>query len=236
MGLETALAAIRAAQSPAGQAGWCNWVPLARQRPLALLAEDAAKALLDAGGIATPRGVSAASLAELTQAAGHLAAPLVLKGLGFAHKTEAGAVRLHLATLDGQEEMDGAAGYLAEEMVTGSLAELLLGVRRDPVYGATLTVGFGGVMAELLDDTVTMVMPVTAEQITDALHRLRLWPLLAGYRGGPPADVGAVIAVALALQSLLETDRMIEEIEINPLMVRTQGAVAVDAVIWKETP
>jgi acyl-CoA synthetase (NDP forming) len=236
MGLETALAAVRAAQVTAGRAGWRNWTPIARTGPLTLLDEAAAKARLAAAGIAVPRGVTAPTITSLQSAAHDLTPPLALKGLGFAHKTEAGAVRLQLVTLDGQEQMPGAIGYLAEEMVTDAIAELLLGARRDPVYGATLTLGFGGVAAELLADTVTLVLPVTAPEIADALRRLTLWPLLDGYRGRPRADVGAVIRTALALQEMLATDRMLEEIEINPLMVGADFAVAADAVIWKDTP
>ncbi len=236
MGLETALAALRAAQVAAGAVGWRNWSPIARTGPLTLRDEAASKARLAAAGIAVPRGVTAPSIPALAAAVQDLTPPLALKGLGFAHKTEAGAVRLHLATLDGQPDMPGATGYLAEEMVTGTIAELLLGARRDPVYGATLTLGFGGVAAELLADTVTLVLPVTAEEIAEGLRRLTLWPLLDGYRGRPRADIAAVIRTALALQDMLATDRMLEEIEINPLMVGADFAVAADAVIWKDTP
>ncbi|MFN3645039.1 MAG: acetate--CoA ligase family protein [Gemmobacter sp.] len=233
MGLETALGAIRAAQTPGGLAGWRPWAP-GPARPLRMLDEAAAKARLAAAGVAVPRGASAPDLAALAQAAAALTPPLALKGLGFAHKSEAGAVRLGLATLDGQAPMPGAQGYLAEEMVTGVVAELLLGVRRDPVYGATLTLGFGGVTAELLADTVTLVCPVTGPEIEAALHRLRLWPLLDGYRGRARADVPAVVAAALAVQAMLAADAGLEEVEINPLMARDEGAVAADAVIWQE--
>ncbi len=230
MGLETALGAIRAAQTPAGRAGW-RPVAVTGARDLRLRDESSAKAMLAAAGVAVPKGVTSSAIAALDVSG--LAAPFVLKGLGFAHKTEAGAVRLGLASLDGQAEMAGAQGYLAEEMVSGVVAELLVGLRRDPVYGATLTVGFGGVTAELLADTVTLVLPVTADDVDGALRRLRLWPLLDGYRGRARGDVAAVVAAVMALQGML-ADPAIEEIEINPLMVRTSGAVAVDAVIWEE--
>jgi acyl-CoA synthetase (NDP forming) len=128
-----------------------------------MLAEGKAKAMLAKAGVAVPRGVSGATLPEVQALASALSAPLALKGLGFAHKTEAGAVRLGLATLAGQAEMPGATGYLAEEMVTGVVAEVLLGLRRDPVYGVTLTLGMGGVTAELLADTLTLVAPVTVD-------------------------------------------------------------------------
>ena len=234
MGLETALAAIRAAQGTGGRAGWRPWPVAPRDAPLTLMPEPEAKTLLAAQGIPVPRGVSAPDLSAVLPLAQNLSPPLVLKGIGFAHKTEAGAVRLHLSTLEGQADMPGSAGYLAEEMVTGALAELLIGARRDPVYGATLTIGFGGVTAELLDDTATLVLPVTGDEIRVALRSLRLWPLLDGYRGRARANVAAVVEVALALQAMLAADRLLAEIEINPLMVTTDGAIAVDAVIWRE--
>jgi acyl-CoA synthetase (NDP forming) len=231
MGLETALGAIKAAQTGPNRGGWRPLAALPA-RPLQLRDEASAKALLAAHGVAVPKGVTSTTLAELDVAG--LPAPFVLKGLGFAHKTEAGAVRLGLTSLEGQAEMAGATGYLAEEMVTGVVAELLVGVRRDPVYGATLTLGFGGVTAELLADTRTLVLPVVADEVWDALHALRLWPLLDGYRGRTRADAAAVVDAVMALQALLVATPAIEEIEINPLMVRAQGAVAVDAVIWEE--
>ena len=232
MGLETALAAIRAAQTGPGLVGWRPW-PAVPPRPRRLLDEAASKARIADFGIAIPRSVSAPTLEALAERATTLTPPLALKGLGFAHKSDAGAVRLGLPTLDTQPEMPGATGYLAEEMVTETLAELLLGARRDPVYGATLTVGFGGVTAEVLEDTVTLVLPVTRVEVAAAFRRLRLWPLLDGYRGRPRPDLAAAIEVAMTLQMMLECDDAIEEIEINPLMLRATGAVAADAVIWE---
>jgi acyl-CoA synthetase (NDP forming) len=235
MGLETALGALAAAATPAAAPGWRPH-PAVAARPGRMLAEDAAKARLAAVGIAVPRGVAAPDLPALAARAGALVPPLALKGLGLAHKTEAGAVRLGLATLAGQPPMPGVAGYLAEEMVSGAVAEILLGLRRDPVYGLTLTLGTGGTEAELLDDTVTLVCPVAAEEVAVALRRLRLWPRLDGWRGRPKADVAAVVAAALALQALAEADPSVREVEINPLMVRAEGAVAVDAVLWEDAP
>jgi acetate---CoA ligase (ADP-forming) len=233
MGLESALGALAAAATGPGRTGWRPLAAVRGQRPRRMLAEGAAKARLAAAGVAIPKGVTAPSLADLVPLAKALTAPLALKGQGFAHKTEAGAVRLGLTTLAGQGEMLGAAGYLAEEMVTGAVAELLIGLRRDPVYGATLTLGMGGVTAELLADTVTLVLPVTADEVGAALRRLRLWPLLDGYRGRKHADVGAAVAAVLALQAMLLADASLEEVEINPLILRESGAVAVDAVIWE---
>ncbi|MEN9408362.1 MAG: hypothetical protein RL216_336 [Pseudomonadota bacterium] len=232
MGLETALAAIRAAQTPPNPGGWRPW-PRLPHRATRMRDEASAKALIAAAGVSVPRAVTAPTLAALAPLAQTLTPPLALKGLGFAHKTEAGAVRLNLSTLTDQPDIPGAQGYLAEEMVTAPIAELLIGFRRDPVYGATLTLGFGGTTAELLADTQTLVLPVTAPDIAAALRRLRLWPLLDGYRGRPKADTDAAVTAMLSLQSLFHATPALEEIEINPLILRAQGAVAVDAVIWE---
>ena len=85
--------------------------------------------------------------------------------------------------------------------------------------------------AEVLADTVTLILPVTTQQITQAFSGLRLWPLLDGYRGRPRADIAAIADIARRLGDLMLTDASLEEIEINPILVRPQGAVAVDALI-----
>ena len=228
LGLETALAAITAAQTAAGLAGWrpVTALPLRGTRTLT---EAEGKALLAKAGVAVPRSVTGATIAGLPVAG--LTRPYALKGLGFTHKTEAGAVRLGLTSLEGQVEIPGATGYLLEEMVTGAVAEVLIGLRRDPVYGITLTLGMGGVSAEVLADTVTLVLPVTEAEVLEASKRLRLWPLLDGYRGRARADMDAVARLAVALGRQMLDDMSLEEIEINPVLVRETGAVAVDALV-----
>jgi acyl-CoA synthetase (NDP forming) len=230
LGLETALAAIKAAQTPAGVPGWRPAKALS-PRETRMLSEAEGKALLAEAGVKVPQSRTAACLSDLSTEG--LTPPFALKGLGFAHKTEAGAVRLGLTSLQGQAEMSGATGYLVEEMVTGAVAEILLGLQRDPVYGVTLTLGMGGVTAEVLADTVTLVLPATETQVLDAMRGLRLWPLLDGYRGRPKADMAAVAQIAVALGQRMLADQTLEEIEINPILVRAVGAVAVDALIRK---
>jgi succinyl-CoA synthetase beta subunit len=195
--------------------------------------------MLSAAGIAVPTGRKAAGIGDLARAAAELQVPLVLKGLGHAHKSEAGLVRLSLIPdelADAAASMTGANGFLVEEMARPPVAELLLGVQRDPVYGATLTIGEGGTAAELLRDVVTLVLPVDAGQIRAAIDRLTLAPLLHGYRGRPASDIDAAVDVAVRLTGMLDhfqdSHPAIDEIEINPLMLGQTGAIAVDAVIW----
>ena len=88
--------------------------------------------------------------------------------------------------------MPAPAGYLAEEMVANPVAELIVGVTRDPTGLMALTIGAGGILTELLRDSATLILPATAEAIGAALAGLRLFPILEGYRGRPAADLAAV--------------------------------------------
>ena len=130
--------------------------------------------------------------------------------------------------------MQNCQGFLIEEMIETSVAELLIGLRRDPQYGISLTLGSGGIYAELLADSRTGMLPLDRHFIEKMLSRLRLAPLFSGYRGQPHADIVAAVNQIMALCSLIETDQRITEIEINPLMLGKQGegATAVDALIW----
>lgn len=236
MGLETALAAIQAACAPAPVAGW-RPLRVVEDATIRIIDEATAKAQLAKMGLDIPRGASAPTLDALADAALSLTPSFALKGLGFAHKTEAGAVRLNLTTLADQAPMPGVTGYLIEEMVQGAVAEVLIGCRRDPVYGVTLTLGLGGTLAELSADIVTLIAPVTAAQIDAAFRRLRFWPLLNGYRGRATADITSAANAALILQDMLISDPDLVEIEINPLMLRKTGggAVVADALICRYT-
>jgi len=157
-------------------------------------------------------------------------------GIGLAHKSEAGAVVLDIpspeALRDAARAMtDVATGFLAEEMAQGSVAELILGVTRDATGLVTLTLGAGGVLTELLQDSATLILPATGDEIRAALEGLRIAPLLSGYRGKPAADIEAIVAAALALTRFAEATPGLIELDVNPLMVGPRGAVAVDALI-----
>jgi len=107
-------------------------------------------------------------------------------------------------------------------------------MRVDPQFGLLLVLGAGGVLTELLRDSVTLLPPFTAGSITTALGRLRLAQLLGGFRGRPAADVPALIETALACTryALANLERFVE-LDLNPVIVRPRGrgAVAVDALI-----
>ena len=119
---------------------------------------------------------------------------------------------------------------LVESQVEGGLAELLVSVRSSHPIGWLLTVGAGGELVEVLDDTACLLLPESPEAVRSALEQLRVWPLLAGFRGRPAAAVDAVIAVVGRLTDLVRNRPELIEIEVNPLVVTADAAVAVDAL------
>ena len=201
-----------------------------------VLDEAAAKAWLAEYGLVIPAGRVVGSGDEAADVAEELGFPAVLKGLGSAHKTEAGMVRLGLVSrenvADAAAEMPGAQGFLVERMVDGAVAELIVGVLRDPVYGFTLTIGAGGILTELLADTATLLIPASEQEVREALASLRVSTLLKGYRGKPAADLDAIVAAVMAVQRFVEAhaDRL-DELDINPLIATPERAVAADALI-----
>ncbi|WP_206020988.1 acetate--CoA ligase family protein [Antarcticimicrobium luteum] len=197
------------------------------------LTEAEAKTALAAFGVRIPRAERVAGSDAAASAAMTLGFPVVLKGEGIAHKTEAGAVALALGSAQAVREAAEAMPtdqFLVEEMITDTVAELLVGVVRDPAHGYVLTLAAGGTLTELLEDRVNLLLPSTPEDIRAALNKMKLAKLLDGYRGAPAVHKGAIVDVVMAVQSFVAATHP-EEIEINPLLCCTDGAVAADALI-----
>ena len=202
------------------------------------LTEADAKAELAAFGLPVPRGLLASSPGEAAEQAERLGFPVVLKGLGIAHKTEAGAVILNLKDIEAVSNAAAAmaanAGYLVEKMIDPPVAELIVGATRDPVFGLSLTLGAGGIFVELLEDSIILPLPATRTDIHAAISRLRIAKLIDGYRGRPKGDLEAAIgAVAGVADYVVKNAARVEELDINPLMVLSEGrgVAAVDALI-----
>jgi acyl-CoA synthetase (NDP forming) len=203
------------------------------------LDEPGAKRLLAEFEIPVPLHricTSARDAVEMWQSAG---TAIVMKAVSASllHKTEAGGVVLNL---DSAEAITAAYdklarigdAVLAEVMIDNGIAEFIVGAVRDPVVGLHLIVGMGGVMTEIFRDTRVLLLPADEKEILRAIESLRIAPVLHGWRGRPAADVNAVVDIILKVQALAMTfaDTLLE-LDINPLIVRSDGAFAVDAMI-----
>lgn len=203
------------------------------------LDEAEAKALLARTGLPIPQGRRVSGVEEAVQVAREMGYPVAVKALGLAHKSEHGAVRLNLPD---EMAVTGAArgllplgtGLYVERMVEGGIAELIVGVTRDPLFGPVMTIGTGGVLVELLKDSATLLLPASRDEVDAALRSLKLFPLLDGYRGRPKADLGAAIDAILGIAAFaVDNAGLIEELDINPLIVceSGKGAWIADALL-----
>jgi acyl-CoA synthetase (NDP forming) len=203
------------------------------------LSEAAVKSWLSESGLSVPEGGECADAETAIAKAMQLGFPLALKALGVAHKSEVGAVVLNIVS---EHELRVAAhrlsglgfGLYLERMVQDGVAELIIGITRDPLFGPVMTLGSGGVLVELLEDTITLLLPASLADITAALRGLKLFPLLDGYRGREKADQEAAIQTIKDIADFaLAHAARVAEMDINPLIVRGEagGAWIADALI-----
>ena len=215
------------------------------------LGEHRSKSLLRTYGIAAvdehllaPDAIE--KLTDLTQAP--LPFPLALKieSADIPHKTEAGVVRLNIASLDAlkqaaREILAAAKHYQADARIDGILVqqmasgvEVIVGAVNDPHFGPVVTFGLGGIFTELLQDVTHRFAPFDVETAKEMILEIKAAPLLTGYRGKPALDVDA-LAQTLSRVSLFVADHAdrVAELDINPLFVRPvgQGVVAADALL-----
>jgi acyl-CoA synthetase (NDP forming) len=205
-------------------------------------------ALLTDYGIAVAGNTVVSSGDEAVRAAGELGMPVVLKTAeeSVHHKTEADGVRLGLADADAvRAAYDDLAGRLgARVVVQQQLAgvEVALGIVRDPLLGPLVLVSAGGTLVELMGERAVGLPPLDRDSARDLLRGLRLWRVLGGYRGAPPADVDALVSTIVALGRLaVELGDHLEGLDLNPVLVGPAGsaagggagggAVAVDALV-----
>ncbi len=221
-----AIAATARAHRPGAVAG--DWLP-----------EHEAKALLREAGVTVPAGRVVMTAQDAVAAAQVLGRPIVLKlsAASVQHKSELGGVVTGLSDPDAiaaaHRRLAGLASehggvVLAEQTAHGDL-ELIVAVHRDGVVPA-LVIGLGGVWTEILDDVAVVPLPADAPRIERALATLRGCPMLTGGRGRAPLDVGAVARLAERIGALL-VERSLALVECNPVLVATDGAVALDAAI-----
>ena len=204
-----------------------------------VLNEFDAKRKLNKSGLTTPSGCSVSSVFNALDAAENLGYPVTVKVLSktISHKSEQNGVRLNISDQESlvqavNELLEIEPTLLIEEMVEEVVVELIIGVNTDPLFGNYLVLGCGGVLVELLNDSIPLLMPVSREDVVQALSQLKVYPLLEGYRGSAAGDIEAIIDSVMAIVGFIEVHEVLE-LDINPLLVLKEGkgAVAVDALV-----
>ena len=211
--------------------------PVTSPGETALVDEANSKTRLASWGFPVPQGARCTRDSVVAEAQ-RIGFPITLKGLGLAHKSEAGAVAVGLRDT---EQLTAAlnampseiAEFLVEQTITGIVAEVLVSIRRSAPLGWLITVGAGGVLTELWKDTQCLLAPATAQDLHSALQKLRIAPILNGYRGKPAANIDSLVRAILTLQQHV-VGSALAEVELNPVLVTTTSSVAVDALIIEE--
>jgi len=209
--------------------------------------ERKATALFAALGVPVAKSMAVPDVRRVTAAVEEVGGPVALKILSadIAHKTEAGGVALGLP--DGQtasvaaREMEKRVkahapnakleGFLVQKMERG-LAEVILGFRRDPLVGPTITVGLGGVLAEIYKDASTRLAPVDEAEAMRMISEVKGLAIIRGYRNLPKGDVVTLARAISAFSAIAhQAFDAVSEAEINPLLVKSDGVVAVDGLV-----
>jgi acetate---CoA ligase (ADP-forming) subunit beta len=219
---------------------------LAANRPS--LTEAEAKQLLVQRGLSVPSGEVARSPDAAVEAAERLGYPVVVKvaAPSVQHKSEWGGgvgVNVNLETpevvrmaaeriFDAADRQEIDVDVLIEEAVDLDAGlEVIVGGARDPSFGPTVLVGLGGVTVEVLQDTSHRIAPVSTAEAVEMTRELEASPLFDGYRDAPAVDRREVAETIVAVGELLDTHEEIQEIEINPLLARSDRAIALDALV-----
>lgn len=253
--------AVRALARAAGYAAWrrraSGTVPpraldLPRAREVVRVALDAAPGggwldaasaagLLAAAGIPVLATRVAHSRDAAVAAAKALGFPVALKAQGQAlvHKSDRGGVRLGLphaaAVGDAFDAMRAALGSDMEAAIVQPMAapgiETIVGLVHDRHFGPLVMFGLGGVLTDLLGDRAFRILPLTDVDAAELVHSVKSSPLLFGYRGAPPSDVPALTEVLLRLAQLADQVPELQEVDLNPVVVRPQGAEVLDAKV-----
>jgi acetyltransferase len=220
-----------------------------------VLSEGLSKSLLEAYGIPITRPFEAGSAAEAVKTAQRLGYPVVVKihSPQISHKSDVDGVvlnRLNDADVrKAYEQIVGRArqlrpdaeilGVTVQRMITWPNSfELILGMKKDPVFGPVIMVGMGGVAAEVFQDRALGLPPLNDLLTRRMLESLKSWPLLRGYRSKPGANIERLIEIIMRFSYLVADYPEILELEINPLLATREDAISLDAraVIDRQTP
>ncbi|MBJ7602248.1 MAG: acetate--CoA ligase family protein [Candidatus Dormibacteraeota bacterium] len=188
------------------------------------------------GELPKPRETLTRTLSEALVFSASVAGPVVAKAVGLAHKSDRGAVVLDADLSACWQRLAGLGdgSVLVAEQVRGEL-ELVAGGLRDAQFGPVLTIGLGGVAAEVFRDVAFLLSPTEPGELEKATARLLSAPLFRGWRGRPPVNLGALGSILAAIGVLLEADPKVSEVDVNPILIRDGQPLVLDALVVKDS-
>ena len=214
-----------------------------------LLTEVESKGLLTQWGIPVIETRLARSKKEAISLSKEMGFPVVMKisSPDIVHKSDAGGVKLGLdnATQVGKaytEMMSSMKEKYPRAQIQGvsvqkmapSGVEVIVGMSKDAQFGPVLMFGLGGVLVEVLKDVSFRIVPLTRRDASEMIKEIKGYPILQGYRGAEPADIGALEELIVKVSEFVEQNPQIKEIDLNPIFAYKDKAIAVDARIILE--
>ena len=214
------------------------------------LLEPEAKTLCKLYGLPVTRFKVAKDLSEVKQYAKEIGYPVVLKIVSpdILHKSDIGGVVIDIRNEEElvqaynkimsnvKEKASNARiyGILVQEFAPPG-REVIVGVAKDPQFEHVIMFGLGGIFVEILKDVTFRVLPITREDAEAMIKEIRGYPVLAGYRGQPPADVQSLVDIMLGVSKLINDFPLISQLDLNPIIVYEKGAKIIDARIILES-
>lgn len=211
------------------------------------LSEYDSKRILAAYGVPTSVEVLVSTQAEAKVAAKKIGYPVVLKACSAdeAHKTEKGLIAVNLgsqkalsdafSTIRTRAGKDYDGAFLVQEMVSGA-REVMIGMHRDPNFGPAVMFGLGGIFTEIFEDVAFRIAPLRKRDARDMMRSIRAHKILGAVRGMPKVDTDILSQALIAVGKIALDHPEIAEIDINPLIIRGDKPVAVDALVVLSEP
>ncbi len=221
----------------------------ARERTRTVLTEIESKEFVKGSGIPVVETRLAKSKAEAAATAREMGFPVVLKiaSTGIVHKSDIGGVKVGLRSQaqvrDAYAQIMAAAknaypaatidGVSVQRMADPGV-EVILGMSKDPQFGPLVMFGLGGVMVEVLKDVSLRLVPLSRLDARHMVKEIKGYPILQGYRGQAPVDIGALEDALMKLSRFVEAHPEVKELDLNPVFAYQKGIVAVDARVILE--
>jgi acyl-CoA synthetase (NDP forming) len=215
-----------------------------------VLTEVESKEMLKAAGIPVVDTRLARSKKEAVSISREIGFPVVLKLMSayVVHKSDSGGVKLGLENSAQVEKaysaiMSSVKGVYPEAKIQGVSVqrmarpgvEVIVGMSRDPQFGPVLMFGLGGILVELLKDVSFRIVPVSKADAAEMIREIKGFPMLEGFRGSEPADLGALENLIVGVSEFIERNPGVKELDLNPVFAYKDGVVAVDARVIAES-